>query len=78
MARITLEGSLASQLIGITQPVELCDSAGRVFGRFVPLVDQSQWEPITADISEEELERRSKSSERRYKLAEVQAHLEKL
>jgi len=60
------------------QPAELCDSSGKVLGRFVPLVDRSNWKTIPPGISEEELERRSKSTGKRYTTAEVIAHLEKL
>ena len=78
MAQITLDSTVAGRLLGITQPVELCDPTGRVLGRFVPLIDQSQWEPVSPDVSEEELDRRAKSSERRYSTAEVLTHLENL
>ena len=78
MARITLEAAFASRFLGITQPVELCDTSGRVLGRFVPLIDQTQWEPLTPEVSEEELDRRAKSNEKRHTTAELLAHLEKL
>jgi hypothetical protein len=78
MTRIILDANLASRLHELSETVELCDPSGRVLGRFVPVVDMSQWEPMSPDVSDEELDRREESSERRYTTAEVLAHLEKL
>jgi hypothetical protein len=78
MAQITLDSILASKLNDLSQVVELCDPSGRVLGRFVPIVDLSEWEPVSPEISEEELDRRARSSEKRYSTAEVLAHLERL
>jgi len=78
MTQIILDASVSVQLHNLNQPVELCDPSGRVLGRFVPLIDLSEWEPISPDISEEELNRRAKSNQKRYSTAEVLAHLEKL
>lgn len=36
MTQILLDPSSVSKLSNVTQPVELCDSSGRVLGRFVP------------------------------------------
>jgi len=78
MTQIILDASVSSQLHSLTHAVELCDPAGQVLGRFVPLIDLSEWEPLSPDVSEEELERRAKSNEKRYTTAEVLAQLEKL
>jgi hypothetical protein len=78
MTQIILDASVSGQLHKLSQPVELCDPSGRVLGRFIPLIDMSEWEPISPDISEEELDRRAKSNQKRYSTAEVLAHLEKL
>ena len=78
MTQITLDASVSSQLNGVIRPVELCDPAGRVLGRFVPLIDLSEWEPLSPDVSEAELDRRANSKEKRYTTAEVLAHLENL
>jgi hypothetical protein len=77
MSQITLDASISNKLKHLTQSVELCDPSGFVLGRFVPLIDLSVWEPLSPDISEEELERRAKSTEQRFTTAEVLAHLEK-
>jgi hypothetical protein len=78
MPKITLDDAPASKLHELSQVVELCDPSGRVVGRFVPLIDLSEWEPISPDVSEDELDRREKSKERRYTTEEVLAYLEKL
>src|SRR5207253_938266 len=78
MTRITVDAALSNQLHGLNQPAELCDSSGKVLGRFVPAVDLAEWEPVSPEVSEEEQNRRERSKERRYTTAEVLAHLEKL
>jgi hypothetical protein len=78
MTQIILDAAVSSKLDNLNPPLELCDPSGRVLGRFVPLVDGSQWEPLSPDITPEELERRMKSTEKRYTTAEVFAHLEQL
>jgi hypothetical protein len=77
MTQIILDASVASKLHEILHPVELCDQAGRVLGKFVPLIDMSEWEPVSPDVSEEELDRREKSTEW-YSTEEVLAHLKSL
>jgi hypothetical protein len=78
MAQITLDSALANKLQGIVQIVELCDPSGRVLGRFLPAVDPADWEPISPEVSDEELDRRASSQAKRYTTAEVLAHLERL
>jgi hypothetical protein len=77
MPKITLDEALSSKLHELTEDAELCDPSGRVLGHFIPQVDMSEWEPISPDVSEEELDRRENSNERRYTTAEVLAYLEK-
>jgi len=78
MTQIFLDASVSSKLNLVMQPVDLCDPSGRVLGQFVPLIDPSEWEPISPPASEAELDRREKANEKRYSTAEVLAHLEKL
>ncbi len=42
-----------------------------------PLIDMSEWEPVSPDVSEEELDRREQETES-YTTAEVLAYLERL
>jgi hypothetical protein len=77
MTRIVLDAGVSSRLHELTLPAELCDPSGRVLGRFVPSVDMSEWELISPEIHEEELDRREQSTEW-YTTEEVLAHLRSL
>jgi hypothetical protein len=78
MIQVVVDATIRSKLQTVLCPVELCDETGKVLGRFIPQLDPAQWEPLTPEISEEELQRRLKANEKRYTTAEVLAHLEKL
>jgi hypothetical protein len=78
MTQIILDASVSSKLNDVTHPVDLCDPNGRVLGRFVPLIDPAEWEPVSPAASEAELDRREQAKEKRYTTAEVLAYLEKL
>ncbi len=75
MTQITIDPNLSGRLQQLIEPVDLCDPSGRVLGRFVPKVEQSEWEPVTPGISEAELKRRRASAEARYSTEQVIAHL---
>lgn len=75
MTKITIDAELKQKLANLTEPVDLCDESGEVLGRFTPLVDSSAWEPITSDITEEEMKRRLNAGEKRYTTTEVMDHL---
>jgi hypothetical protein len=77
MTQILLDASSVSMLTSVTQPVELCDPAGRVLGKFVPNIDPSEWEVVGPEASEEELKQREQSKEW-YTTDEVLAHLKSL
>jgi hypothetical protein len=78
MTQFFLDANVSGQLHNLTHPVELCDPSGRILGEFVPRIDMSEWEPVSPAASEEELDRREQSNEKRYTTAEVLAYLEKL
>jgi len=75
MAQLILDANLSSKLHEFTLPVDLCDPSGKVLGRFVPLIDLSEWEAVSPEASEEELDRRERANEKRYTTAEVLAFL---
>ena len=77
MSQIIVDAALSSQLGQQFHPVELCDPTGRVLGQFIPKVDMSEWEPISPEISEEELDECEKSTEW-YTTEEVLAYLKNL
>ncbi len=78
MSQFVLDANSIPRLATLTQPVELCDSSGRVLGRFLPKIDLTEWEIVGPESSEEELCRREQSKGKRYTTAEVIAHLESL
>jgi hypothetical protein len=78
MLKITLDAAAASQLHELYEAAELCDPSGCVVGLFEPVFDPTKWEMIGPDITDEELERRANSNEKRYTTEEVLAQLEKL
>ena len=78
MSQMILTFDVASRFESLKDPIQICDPAGRVLGRFFPESSMSRWEPISPEISEEELDRRQNSEERRYTTAEVLAYLENL
>ena len=63
MSRVTIDDPLAKKLCELTGMTELCDGSGRVLGRFVPMPNMSDWEAVSPDVSEVELDRREKSTE---------------
>jgi hypothetical protein len=78
MSQFILDANSLQMLPTLTQPVDLCDSSGRVLGRFVPKIDLSEWEIVGQEVSAEELRKREESGQKRYSTAEVIAHLESL
>jgi hypothetical protein len=78
MTQVTVDAALRTKLHNLNEPLELCDEAGRVLARVVPIPDWSEYEPLEPQVSEEELLRRARSNEKTYATAEVLAHLETL
>ena len=78
MTRIIVDDSLRARLHNLDEPLVLCGQQGQVFGHFVPAVDMSEWEPVSPGVSDEELDRRARSNERRYSTTEVLARLASL
>jgi hypothetical protein len=78
MTRIILDAATLAKLHQLAEPLEVCDEAGNVLGRFTPSLIPPGWEPVTPDISEEELDRRAKSPGKWYTTEEVLEHLRKL
>jgi hypothetical protein len=60
MNKLVLDDTLKAKLNGLTELVEVCDSAGHTVGHFVPasLYHQLLYEGLDSPISEEEVERR--------------------
>jgi hypothetical protein len=77
MTRVIVTETLRSLLPDLTQPLELCDTSGRVLARVLPVFDPDQYEPWEPSFSEEEL-RQQEQSAKWYTTAEVLAHLKRL
>jgi hypothetical protein len=78
MTRVIADETLPGKLHNLAQPVEVCDTTGRLLGRFFPVLDPSQYEGLEPEISKEELERRKQSKGKTYTTAEVINYLKKL
>jgi hypothetical protein len=78
VTKIMLDPSTSDKLQGFKDPIQLCDPTGRILGQFVPSSSMSEWEPVTPDVTEEELSRRLNSQEKRYSTAEILKRLESL
>ena len=77
MNQIKIDADLPNKLRNLQHSVELCDEAGLVIGRFLPVLDPKKFSPLEPQVSNKELRRREQAKERRYSTAEVLAHLEK-
>jgi hypothetical protein len=77
MTRIVVDAELRKKLLGLTQPLQLCDETGLVIAQVTPGLNPSQWESVEPETSEEELERR-RNDPVDYSTAEGLAYLEKL
>jgi hypothetical protein len=78
MTRVTIDDDLKQKLYDLTREIELCDKDGRVVARVKPVIDPSQLELLAPLASDVELDRRSKSSEKRYTTQEMLDYLEQL
>lgn len=78
MTQLTLDENLARQFDNVGEVIELRDPEGRILGHFVPVSAPGEWETVSPDVSEAELDRRERAGETRFTTAEVLAHLEKL
>lgn len=77
MTQLIVDAALASKLQETASSVQLCTPGGQVLGTFVPKMDLSEWEPLTPEVSEEELDEQEQSPEW-YTLDQVLAHLKSL
>jgi hypothetical protein len=77
MIQITVDPDLTARLSQLHQAAEICDPAGRILGRFLPAVNPSEWEPLSPEPTEQQLDEAERETVS-YSSAEVLALLEKL
>jgi hypothetical protein len=58
MVRVTVDQVLEAQLRAEAEPLELCDTGGRVIGHFIPVTESSGYEGIDSPTPAAELDRR--------------------
>jgi hypothetical protein len=75
MTRITIDAELEHKLLGFSQEIELCDQHGHIVAWVKPALAVSDFDPLSPPASREELDRRSKSSEKRYSTQEMLDYL---
>jgi hypothetical protein len=78
MTRITIDADLERKLLGFSRELELCDQEGRIVARVKPVIDAFAFDPQMPLLSTEELDRISKSPQKRYSTQEMLEYLEKL
>jgi len=76
--RIVLDPEIREKLHNLTEPLELCDEAGRVLAHLTPVISSSLNETTEPRISREELLRRKQNKGKTSTTAEVLAYLETL
>jgi hypothetical protein len=81
ISSIVFDAEVTSQLKQVNYRVELCEPSGNALGYFyarISGVDTSEWEPVSPEISDEELDEIENSNQRTYTTAELIAHLKSL
>jgi len=76
MEKIAVDAEMLEKLYDLRRPMELCDEAGNVLGRFLPVVDRAEFVPSEPRISEEEIQRRRQQKATTFTTAEVLERLE--
>lgn len=76
MTRITVDDELKRKLHNLETELEICDEQGKVLARVKPVFNLADYDVQLP--SKEELDRLSKSSEKRYTTQEMLDYLETL
>ena len=76
MTRIVIDPVMFSKLNGLAEPLELCDTAGKVLARVLPNEDANDYEPREPQVSVEELNRRSELRAKGFSTQEVLRRLD--
>ena len=77
MQKLVVDSQTLARLGNLQEQFEVCDESGQLLGRFFPVAKRMLYDEIDVDITEEELDRRSRETEV-YTTTEVLRHLERL
>jgi hypothetical protein len=79
MTRVTIDAQLQQLLLNFTTPLELCDESGTVRAKLVPCPaeDPNDWIDLTAEITDEEIDREIDSGDEGYSTEELIAEIKK-
>jgi hypothetical protein len=78
MTRVIVDEFLLGKLHNLSEPLELCDENGKLLAHLTPVARLPRYEPSEPQVSEEELDRRERSNEKRYTTEQVLKYLENL
>jgi hypothetical protein len=80
MTRVTVDAQVQELFLNFTKPLEVCDETGAVRAKLVPcpVVDPNDWIDLTADITDEEIEREIESGDEGYSTEELIAEINKI
>ena len=76
MRQLTVDAELRAKLLGLREPLDLCDESGRLIGVFTPICTTPPPGYTEPPLSEEEWKRRGEGPD--YSIDEVIARLEQL
>ena len=80
MTRVTVDAEVSKLLLDFTKPLELCDESGVTRAKLIPCpaLDPNEWIDLTADVSDEEIEREIESGDEGYSTEELIAEIKKM
>jgi hypothetical protein len=80
MTRVMIDADLRKILLDFSTPLELCDESGVVRAKLVPCPteDTNEWIDLTAEISDEEIQKDIESGDEGYSTEELIAAIKKM
>jgi hypothetical protein len=80
MTRVTVDADLRKTLLDFSKPLELCDESGVVRAKLVPCPaeDTNEWIDLTAEISDEEIQKDIESGDEGYSTDELIAEIKRM
>jgi hypothetical protein len=80
MTRVTVDANVQKLFLNFTKPLDLCDESGVVRAKLVPCPTEApgEWIDLTADVSDEEIEREIDSGDEGYSTEALIAEIKKM